>query len=294
MDKLIKSLEYSALDHKWAARNYLKNKGWSQEVLFGKLQSPEFNKGIENLMIKIALSSFRYYLIHYDNITKDKSLSAVTSLCSSGVNSIDVDSNDSEVQFLSRLFNRLIGSKRKLLQCYDCGTNARAVYLKLIEIGRGDHNLGKSEIARMSEEYLLDKEAPVEVMRICEAGLKENNGEDIVALLSLSFQDFGHIWVIEKKHFNGKPRFHQYQSALGSHMLIDFIESMDYGADPMQSLNLDLYFSKLEKLLSYKQAWKDEQYRLFSELFAFMPVYPVTEPNPGFCWTWASTKPLKL
>jgi hypothetical protein len=292
MDKLIKSLEYSSLDHKWVARNYLKEQGWEQDVLFGKLQSPEFNKGIENIMIKIALSSFRYYIINYDNITKDASLAAVTSLCSSGVNSVDVDSNDPEVYYLSHLFNNMIGSTRKLLKCYDCGTNARAVFLKLIETGRGNRNLSKSEISRMSREYLLNKTFPLLPMNKCFAKLRADDGENVVAILSVGFQDFGHVWVIEKKYFNGVPlpRYHHYQSALGSHMLIDFIESMDYGKDPMRSLNIVDYFGKLEHLLSFTAAWKDEQYRIFSELFAFMPVSLVTNPEPGFCWTWASVK----
>jgi hypothetical protein len=290
MDKLIKSLEYSALDHKWSSRNYLKEQGWTQDVLYGKLQTPELNRGVENAMIKIALSAFRYYVTHYDNISRDKSLAAVTCLCSSGVNSLDVDSTDPEVYYLSKLFNRLVGSTRKLLQCYDCGTNARALFLRLIEVGRGQKKLrlSKSEVERMSEEYLLNKDRPLEVMRECWTQMLADDKRNLVIILSIGVQDFGHIWVFEKKYFDGKARIHQYQSALGSHMLIDFIEAMDYGADPMRSLDVNLFFTKLENVLSCKEAWKDEQYRLFAELFAFNPVYPVTKPDPGFCWTWAS------
>ena len=286
MDKLLTSLDYSALDHKWAARNYLKEQGWTQETLFGKLKSPEFNKGIENIMIKIALSSFRYYIIHHDNITKDQSLSVVTSLCSSGVNSVDVDSSDPEVHYLSQIFNEMVGSNRKLLKCYDCGTNARAVFLKLAAAGRGNSKITPEEIERMSREYLLDKYTPLEPMKQCLDKLSADDGENIVAILSVGFQDFGHVWVVEKKYFNGRPRIHQYQSALGSHMLIDFIEAMDYGADPMKSLNVEVFFSKLRGLIKHKGVWKDKQYRIFAELFAFMPVTKVTKPEPGFCWTW--------
>ena len=83
MEKLINSLEYSALDHKWVARNYLKEAGWTADKLFGKLKikklknEQEINSK-EAIMINISLSAFRYYYIHYDNITKDTSLDAVT------------------------------------------------------------------------------------------------------------------------------------------------------------------------------------------------------------------------
>jgi hypothetical protein len=283
--KLLKSLEYSALDHKWIARNYLNNKGWTQATLLKKLSRPEDNTETDNIMFKIALSSFRYYLTHYDKISTDKSLSVVTSLCSSGVNSIDVDASDPEVKYLSHLFNELVGSNRKLLKCYDCGTNARAVFLKLV----GERSLSKKETERMSREYLLNKTDPVPEMQKCLKKLKQNDGKHTVFILSVGFQDFGHVWVIDKRYLNSKVRFHQYQSALGSHMLIDFIESMDYGADPSKSLNIDEFFSALKRLLSYDGVWKDEQYRVFSELFAFMPVEPVTKPEPGFCWTWVNS-----
>jgi len=286
MDKLLKSLEYSALDHKWVARNYLKEKGWSQSTLFGKLQNPELNNGEDNIMIKISLSSFRYYIIHRDNITNDPSLSAVTALCSSGVNSVDVDSSDPKVHHLSRIFNNMVGSNRKLLKCYDCGTNARAVFLKLAEGLRGRLSFTDREIERMSKEYLLDKYTPLVPMRKCFEKLSADDGEDIVVILSVGFQDFGHVWIFDKKYFNGRPRIHHYQSALGSHMLIDFIESMDYGSDPMRSLDVKKFFTKMEYLLTYKAVWKDKHYRIFAELFAFMPVTEVTKPEPGFCWTW--------
>ncbi len=287
--KLLKSLEYSALDHKWIARSYLKDKGWTQATLFEKLSRPEDNTETDNIMFKIALSSFRYYLVNYEAIAKDPSLSVVTSLCSSGVNSIDVDASDPEVKYLSHLFNELVGSNRKLLKCYDCGTNARAVFLKLV----GDRSLTKKETERMSREYLLNKTDPLAVMRKCLKKLKQNDGKNIVFILSVGFQDFGHVWVIDKRYLNSKLRFHHYQSALGSHMLIDFIESMDYGADPSKSLNIDGFFAALEGLLSYNGVWKDEQYRVFSELFAFMPVTDVTKPEPGFCWTWVGEGDLR-
>ena len=297
MDKILKSFEYSALDHKWQARYYLKENGWDINRLLKKgqlqltLQEEKSDPptGIEAVMLKLALSSFSYYYLHNDNIINDSSLSAVTSLCTSSLNSMDVNSDDKQVFELSHIFNRLIDSKRKLLKCYDCGTNARAVFLKLLMVGRRQSRLKlrKGEKERFSREYVVNKSDPLMPLSDCWSKLKVNDGKDIVTIMSVSIESFGHVWVIEKRYFNGVPRYHHYQSALNSHMLIDFIESMDYGADPMKSLDIDYFFGELSDLLAYKTSWKDKHYRTFAELFAFMPVSPVTTPDTGFCWTWA-------
>jgi hypothetical protein len=164
------------------------------------------------------------------------------------------------------------------------------VFLKLIQVGRGDSTLkiSKSEQIRMRNEYIVDKITPLVPLKACLNKLKTTDKINLVLIMSISVESFGHVWVIEKKHFNGIPRYHHYQSALNSHMLIDFIESMDYGADPMKSLNVEHFFNQLASLINYKDAWTEEQYRLFVQMFAFIPVTPITRPEMGFSWTWAS------
>jgi hypothetical protein len=287
MDKILKSLEYSALDHKWAARSYLKNKGWSSSQLFGESRREDKIPDDELLMITIALSSFKYYYLHYDNITQDPSLATVTTLCTASTQTMEIEAKDPQVTYLSNIFNKMVKSTRKLLQCYDCGTNARALFLKLVETGRGYLDLSSQEVQRMAFEYSLNKTDPLTPLKMCLDKLKKDTGEHIVTIMSVSFQDFGHVWVIEKRYFNGVPRFHHYQSALHSHMLIDFIEAMDYGADPMKSLNIDEFFLKLKHLLSFNKPWTDKEHRIFIELFAFAPS-EVTNPEPGFCGTWVA------
>ena len=287
MDTVLNSFEYSALDHKWAARSYLKIKGWTPSQLFGQTVRQEPIPDDELLMITIALSAFQYYYLHYDNITQDPSLAAITTLCSSSNQTMEIEAKDPQVTYLSKVFNQMVKSTRKLLQCYDCGTNARALFLKLVETGRGCRDLSQEEMDRMEKEYSLNKTDPLTPMQECFQKLKKNTGEHLVCILSVGFQDFGHVWIIEKKYFNDKPRFHHYQSALHSHMLIDFIEAMDYGANPMKSLDIDEFFLKLEYLLSHTQEWNEQEKRIFIELFAFVP-FAVTNPEPGFCWTWVS------
>ena len=298
MDNLINSFKYNALDHKWYARNYLTENNWSLDRLLKsnphgiKIESLHIDKSkktiLEIIMLKIALSSFRYYYLYYDNITSDRSLKAVTSMCSSSLNTIDVDSDDKEVFYLSHVFNKILESSRKLLKCYDCGTNARAVFLKLIQVGRGesDVNISYKEQERMQKEYLLNKIDPLTPLKACFKKLSTDDGKNLVVIMSISVETLGHVWVIEKRYFEDRIRYHQYQSALNSHMLIDFIESMDYGADPMKSLNIDYFFKELTSLITFKEAWTEKQYKLFVKLFAFLPKN-VKNPEMGFSWTWA-------
>lgn len=299
MDKLIKSFKYNALDHKWYARNYLTENNWSLNRLLTEnphginIESLDLNESkktiLEIIMLKIALASFRYYYLHYDNIVNDRSLKAVTSMCSSSLNTIDVESDDKEVFYLSHVFNKLVNSSRKLLKCYDCGTNARAVFLKLVQVGRGDKKLkiGYDEMERMQREYVLNKTNPLTPLQACYKKLSTNDGKNRVFIMSISVESMGHVWVIEKRYFNDLIRYHHYQSALNSHMLIDFIESMDYGADPMKSLNIDYFFQELSGLISHKEAWTEKQFKTFVKLFAFLPISPVNNPDMGYSWTWA-------
>jgi hypothetical protein len=295
---LIKSFTYSSLDYKWIARKHLKKRGWTIQRLMkkhpGGLELSHTELPIDDpshtdyIMLKLALSAYRYYYMFYDNIIKDTSLEAITSLCSSSMGSLDTEVDDEEVLNRSYYFNELIGSKRKLFKCYDCGTNARAAFLKLVETGRQSSIIHPDEIFRMKEEYQVNRLDPDLPIRRCLEALTKDDGINMVAIMSISIEDFGHVWVIEKKYINGVVRYHHYQSALNSHMLIDYIEAMDYGADPTKSLDVVNFMTKLSKLLNVRGPWSEPEYHLFSQLFAFMPVSPVVNPEGGFCWTWLS------
>jgi hypothetical protein len=334
MEELIKSFDYSALDHKWLSRRNLMSNNWSLERLlntnpdglnldltyedltsnsnsnsnsnfnsnfnsnsnsFVKLNPQQEEQGrkptpLETIMLKIALSSFRYYYVHYENIINDQSLATVTSMCSSTLNTLNINSDDKQVFYLSHVFNRIVDSSRKLLKCYDCGTNARAVFLKLVQVGRQTPTLmlRAGEKQRMRTEYVVDKETPLIQVNNCLKRLLINDSLNLVLIMSISVENFGHVWVFEKKYFNGIPRYHHYQSALSSHMLIDFIESMDYGADPMKSLDVTHFFDQLTTLINVTGPWSEKEYRLFVKLFAFIPISKILNPQMGFSWTWLS------
>jgi hypothetical protein len=272
--RIKRSLEYGALDHKWLARN--------------QLGSGRANKGLRS----IALSSFDYFDHYFDALKSDRSLAAITSLCNDEDNQLDVDAEDPNVMTLSTAFNEMVGSNRKVFKCYDCGTNARAIFLTLIKAARlhGSQGLNvipitPDERSRMMKEYLLNTTDPVRLATACLNKLLTAK-KDIVFIMSVSVEDFGHVWVIEKRFFKGKPRYHHYQSSLSSHLLIDFIEAMDYGRDPMQSIDIEEFMNGVIHLMGIRREWKKTDLLTFVRLFRFIPLRKVTDPKPGFCYTW--------
>lgn len=283
-----RSFKYGTLDYKWIARNQLRNKGISLEnikrehdmCLYFNTPEPEISK-----LLKMATSSFRYYCLYRNNIINDRSLNIVTSLCSSQLNAFDTEHEDETVFYLSRIFNKIVNSNRKLYKCYDCGTNARAVFLRLVNTIRGHpQSVTKAEQTRMSREYLVNMTNPVDIVEKCRQKLKSVKS-DTVFIMSVSIENFGHVWVIEKR-FMPTVRYHHYQSSLRSHILLDFIESQDYGRFPMKSMDIDSFMDRISYLMTLKNAWSEQDHQIFADLFAFLPNTPVTKPTPGFCYTW--------
>lgn len=271
-----------SLTHKWESRDRLKNKGINLQNI-EEQSDPKIIDDINN-----AISAFIYCDKFRSNINSDPSLKAISELCSSALGSVEPDYRDDNVFHLSHTFNAIIASKRNLLKCYDCGTNARAAFLRLCQVARNipieQIPLTKEEQNRMSEEYWLNVTTPLEEIKRCYQMLI-NVPKDTVFIMSVGVQDFGHIWIVEKKFINGTPRFHHYQSALRSHMLIDFLEAMDYPRNPEKSLDIDEFMSNIGYLMCIKgRAWTSEENELFENLFGFLP-FPITNPRPGFCFT---------
>ena len=271
-----------SLTHKWEARDKLRRHGVTLENLEAQTD-PKIVEAIND-----AVSAFIYCDKYRKNIDSDRSLKAISDLCSSALGSTDPEYRDNNVFHLSHTFNAIIASKRNLLKCYDCGTNARAAFLRLVQVARNipiDRvPLSKKEQKRMSEEYWLNVTTPLEEVKRCYQ-LLTTIDKDTVFIMSVGVQDFGHIWIVEKRFINGKPRYHHYQSALRSHMLIDFLEATDYPRLPSKSLDVDEFMTNVGYLMCIKgRAWTQEENELFETLFGFLP-FPITNPRPGFCFT---------
>lgn len=273
-DKIKKSIDYGALDHKWLIRDYLWRKG---DALTEDDQK----------WYQMAVSPFDYVLKHHKAFQADISLKTVTGLCADEALTLHTEHGDSQVFHLSHVFNQIIESTRGLHKCYDCGTNARAMFLKLVEAHRGMAFITHQEQVRMKNEYLVTSD-PVQLVNNMDACLNKllTVSRDTVFIMSLAIQGFGHVWIIEKRFILGIPRYHHYQTSLRSHLLLDFIEAKDYGRNPHQSLDVRQFFNDLKYILTNNASWKEADYRLFAKLFAFIPVSEVTAPKPGFSYTY--------
>ena len=270
MQSIISSLNRNTLDYVWIARNMLQK------------QDSDSDSDTSKFLNAIANASFEYYDTYLDNIQNDPSLNAITSMCDMDELRNKVDIEDHEVTFLSNLFNKIVLSDRKLHKCYDCGTNARAMFLKLVKLHRGGELYLTPREQMAMEDYRALHGAPgLAAMKKCYQHLKQSPS-DAVYICSIGVEGFGHVWVFEKV----SQIVRHYQSALKSHLVLDFIADMDYGQFPKKNLDIDQFFEKLESLLHTNSEWTEQNYKDFNQLFAFNPIRKVTSPKPSFCWTY--------
>jgi len=305
-DRINLCLDYQALDYKWIIRNFLTNcskkirstlKDNDDRIDNTYTNNEVRGRGImclnmsnEQGLYDLANNTFDYYDKWKKTFDKEPSLSAITEMCNDLEYTYNVLKQDDQLYFLSRVFNRLTDTTRGLYKCYDCGTNARAIFLRLVKKHRGkdkDIFFTLEEQARMRMEYTIYGSVhPEKIVMEAYERLKSYNKSGVF-IFSIGLDNFGHVWVIEKqfKKGNPTPRYHQYQSCFRSHMVMDFLAFKNYGEHPEQSLDIDDFFKKLHDLFIWKGPWTNKQYRIFSELFAFLPVYPIAEGKPSIGFT---------
>ncbi len=262
------------LDYHWITRNI--NNRASISTATDLAESVDLAE-----LVDLTDESFKYLKKHKKTIDNDLSLKTVTSLC----NCVNVNAIDQEVYFLSHLFNQIINSKRKLHKCYDCGTNARAIFLKLVAAHRGKLYISPYEQKNMKK-YYPHKGSQLwsELLKFKKTLLSINTSA--VFICSIGINGLGHVWIFEKLvDLKGNSIVRHYQSALRSHLSIDFIKEMDYGQYPTKSIDLNSFIEKLIIVLSHHGKWTPEIYTIFYNLFRFK-VNEVIETNPSFCWTF--------
>lgn len=272
-------LDYDSLDYKWLVREYL----LSHPLIEGAVR-PDPPLALREVLKSLANSSFLYLEEHRRALEADPSLGAIIQLCTDKELETDILGTDEEVFHLSRVFNQIVGSDRKLHKCYDCGTNARAMFLKLIGVHRGELLLTPEEQTLMRLEYRVTYKRVREAIDDCRRRL-EDASSNTIAIMSIGIQDFGHVWILEKCFKPKGPIYRHYQSSFRSHLVLDFVEHRNYGVPGEGSIDIDAFFGDLHRIMSVKTAWDDETLRLFTKVFAFLPVSKVTNPNPGFCFT---------
>lgn len=267
-DALIsRSLKYDGLDHSWLSRKVI------------QYDNPVVRENVSEL----AGNSFSYMLRNKDTINKNPSLSAIIQMCSCPYLLHDVKRTDPEVTYLSKMFNKSVNSTRELHECYDCGTNARAIFLKLIELHRKRLYICPLEQIRMEKDYALQSgDKVIDHIKKCFAHMRKAR-KNTIYIMSLGIQNFGHVWIIEKQTRN---RYQHYQSSLTSHMVIDFLTREGYGESPFKSIDIDDFERKLLVILGHTETWNYDTYKTFITLFRFFPLSWVLNPDPSFSWTY--------
>lgn len=273
-ERLTRLSRYDTLDYKHAVREYL-------------AQHPRDSMPPE--LLDMATSCFKYYKQYKSVFDRDLSLKAVTATCNTDNLMLDVEAEDPNVTRLAKYFNNMMRSSRELFKCYDCGTNARAVFLNLIMAHRGGLIVHEQEKKRLDDMYRPDDIDPSgtidKFVRFAQAAKT-----DTLFICSLGLGRAGHVWVVEKRFINGRPRYHHYQSCLYSHLVLDYVERCDYGRNPNQSLDIVDFYDRVKVIMEHRQDWNEAIKHQFAELFAYLPNNPVVKPNTSFCWGYVTYK----
>lgn len=274
LEKLIKY--ENSLEYKYYIRDYI----YKYKIIPGDV--------IDDSILNIADSCFKYYTQHKNVFKQDISLSAITSLCSNDIHKYDPEITDDTVSILSKYFNEAINSSRQLYGCYDCGTMARAFFLSLLKAHRGSHLLYPFEIARMKSMYYS-------VTSDCINRIKDlyhvimNITVDTVFICSIGLNLSGHVFILEKRIINNASVYRLYQTCLNAYSILDYIEHQDYAINIHKSINIANFFSNLIHLFGIAK-WTEEEKVLFTKLFCYLPDHEISNENENFsfCWTYIS------
>lgn len=285
LNKIKKFIDSQSLEYYWWIRVYLTN------------HADNGNKTDKSLKT-IANQSLKYYNDNQAMINSDISLSTIYELCNDQKHWFDPGAGDPVVYDLASQFNQISESDRKLHKCYDCGTVARAIFMRLIirhRTGEKVKNLqpdtdiriplSKRERNRIKRMYRLKRGKQLEEVDKCYKKLKQMKSG--VQILSLGYGDFGHIWIIEKLHSVRLGSLYRiYQSSLRSYLLVDFLRYMDYANNKDKTFNIDKFFSQLSGILDEKE-WTNDDENIFVNLFKFIAPVDIGEHvKPGFAYTY--------
>lgn len=217
---------------------------------------------------------------------------------------------------LAQMFNEVSGSDRPLIpDFYDCGTNARAIFMHLINIHRGNkslnaktHVLYPHEISAIYDDYRPSNisnteklQEAINILKNMQEGVmiltvrywypfleadvhneddysKKNDYGPNRILYKTPEKQFGHVWVIEKK----RNLFYIYQSSLNEYMTYDYF--CEKGA--VLKEGGPGFLASLRPLVQAK-IWLVKCERLFRDKFWFIPkIKKDTRLRPEFFYAY--------
>lgn len=224
-----------------------------------------------------------------------KSLKAILTLCFSPQMVLNLDYSDPTLDVLSGIFNNMVGSYRKNLQCYDCGTTARGVFYNLIKANRkGGFSLSSNEIDQFKTNYYYDAPDRFTSFRNLINDLKTVPRSGVF-IAGVRFGDdmFGHVFIFEVivdpddgNSSNSNSSNHHcrriirlYQSALGSYLLIDYVYRMGYLEQEEIGIDLDEYEKDTLATMEVN-SWSHREDALFAKWYAFWPQGEIKDTEP--------------
>ncbi len=228
------------------------------------------NENLKELIKNICLGSFNYQKLNAYSLNNDKSLKIVSNICNCSDTALSTVCNQYNIKELGEYFNSVAGSGREVKHCYDCGTVARAIFLTMVSSFKG--GLTEEDKLSIRSLYNPDRLKPSESIEDFYGVIKSVKGHCIF-MVSIGLDNFGHIWIIEKFP-NGK--YTMYQSALGSYLLMDYLEYRD-SANNNKWLNIHTFYKAMKYLINYNGPWTNEENNLFCKWFQFMPTSAVTK-----------------
>ena len=205
-------IDAGTLSRFWIVRNYLSTHTFDTDV----------GKELEGMLTTIAKRE--------EIETDDPVIKSVYVLCNcEGTGCYtswykDTDYKDELVLYFANKFNQITGSKRKLFKCYDCGTVARAMFMKLIDDFRGFETLTGEEIEKI-QNYKYNSMKLHTWYNLITEGCP--SGKRLLTITSQGFGGVGHVWLMDvtgkKSTNNHKVRI--FQSAKWAYTLADFIKT---------------------------------------------------------------------
>ena len=245
-----------------------------------------YNDYLLNYLIK---RSFDYYNKHKSFFSSDISLNAISSICTNPILQQDPSLEDQYLTKLSQFFNFISKTQRNLYKCYDCGTNARSIFLNLIKANRGKLIIYPFERERIVNMYNTYDDDPIPKIKACKDFLI-NTHKNFVVIISLGLTESGHVYTLEKRIINGKENIQQYQSALNSHMILDFLEHVDIVSKIKNNISLN-YVQMMDDLLLLFNLyeWKKEHKKIFTQWFYYIfghEIKSTTDKLPDYSFSW--------
>lgn len=222
-----------------------------------------------NLVYDLANSSY-IYMNKYYKYGVDNTIDAIITMCYNPKQTDEFNHSDVYLDVISNVFNLIIKSTRKNINCYDCGTVARGMFCNLLKKYRSNFFISVDEINKIRDEYFIQRKWSTGVNVLISNLKKVDKSSIFICGLNFGPKKFGHVFIIDVQVIDNKKIIRILQSALNSYLLIDYIYHMDYLNNPHKSMDLKEFKSDMLKLQAVPK-WTEKENLIFVKWYCFYP-----------------------